>query len=164
VLIPPDFLWGAATAAYQIEGAVSEDGRGPSIWDSFSHTPGRILGGDTGDVSCDHYHRWRDDLEVVSLDTNRRRPMFPGPVLELDRELHAASPVEEAIVAAMERLEAGDAGNAVTQRELVAQVELISGFHRQAVYKTIRRMLISGHNPVALRLMANGRLSLARSR
>jgi beta-glucosidase len=51
---PDGFLWGASTAAYQIEGAVAEDGRGPSIWDTFSHLPGRILGGDNGDIACDH--------------------------------------------------------------------------------------------------------------
>ena len=56
---PAGFLWGAATAAYQIEGAVHEDGRGTSIWDTFSHTPGRVRGGDTGDVACDFYHRYR---------------------------------------------------------------------------------------------------------
>ena len=60
---PADFLWGAATAAYQIEGAVTEDGRGESIWDRFSHTPGMIENGDTGDIACDHYHRWREDLD-----------------------------------------------------------------------------------------------------
>ncbi|GAA1867994.1 GH1 family beta-glucosidase [Asanoa iriomotensis] len=63
---PPGFLWGAATAAYQIEGAAAEDGRTPSIWDTFSHTPGRTVGGDTGDVACDHYHRWRDDVKLMS--------------------------------------------------------------------------------------------------
>jgi beta-glucosidase len=62
---PADFLWGAATAAYQIEGAADEDGRGPSIWDTFSHTPGRVLDGDTGDVADDHYHRWEDDLDLM---------------------------------------------------------------------------------------------------
>ncbi|WP_238017568.1 GH1 family beta-glucosidase [Dactylosporangium sp. AC04546] len=62
---PDGFLWGAATAAYQIEGAVAEDGRGPSIWDTFSHTPGAVLRGDTGDVACDHYHRWREDLDLL---------------------------------------------------------------------------------------------------
>ncbi|MEV4342333.1 GH1 family beta-glucosidase [Streptomyces sp. NPDC049590] len=62
---PPDFLWGAATAAYQIEGAVAEDGRAPSIWDTFSHTPGKIANGDNGDVACDHYHRWREDLGLM---------------------------------------------------------------------------------------------------
>ncbi len=61
-----DFRWGAATAAYQIEGAAREDGRGPSIWDTFSHTPGRVRGGDTGDVATDHYHRWREDVELLS--------------------------------------------------------------------------------------------------
>jgi beta-glucosidase len=59
---PTDFLWGSATAAYQIEGAVAEGGRGPSIWDTFSHTPGRTLNGDTGDVADDHYHRWLSDV------------------------------------------------------------------------------------------------------
>lgn len=62
---PIDFLWGASTAAYQIEGAYNEDGRGESIWDRFSHTPGKIENGDTGDVACDHYHRWREDLRVM---------------------------------------------------------------------------------------------------
>lgn len=63
---PADFAWGVATAAYQIEGAVDEGGRGPSIWDTFSHTPGRVHHGDTGDIACDHYHRWRDDLELIA--------------------------------------------------------------------------------------------------
>ena len=54
---PEDFLWGVSTAAYQIEGAVREDGRGPSIWDTFCHLPGTIANGDTGDIACDHYHR-----------------------------------------------------------------------------------------------------------
>ncbi|MGY1609567.1 MULTISPECIES: GH1 family beta-glucosidase [unclassified Geodermatophilus] len=62
---PPDFVFGAATAAYQIEGAVEEDGRGRSIWDTFSHTPGRVERGDTGDVACDHYHRYRDDVALM---------------------------------------------------------------------------------------------------
>jgi beta-glucosidase len=63
---PADFAWGAATAAYQVEGAADVDGRGPSIWDTFSHTPGRTLDGDTGDVACDHYRRWRDDIELMA--------------------------------------------------------------------------------------------------
>jgi len=63
---PPDFCWGAATAAYQIEGGVDEGGRGRSIWDTFSHTPGVVLAGDTGDVACDHFHRWRDDVALMS--------------------------------------------------------------------------------------------------
>ena len=54
---PDDFLWGAATAAYQIEGAVKADGRGLTNWDVFSHTPGKVANGDTGDVACDSYHR-----------------------------------------------------------------------------------------------------------
>ncbi len=59
------FLWGAATASYQIEGAWNEDGKGESIWDRFSHTPGRVHNGDTGDVACDHYHRWREDIALM---------------------------------------------------------------------------------------------------
>ncbi len=62
---PPDFLWGAATSAYQIEGAWNEDGRGESIWDRFCHTPGNVFDGDTGDVACDHYHRWREDVALM---------------------------------------------------------------------------------------------------
>jgi beta-glucosidase len=62
---PSNFMWGAATAAYQIEGAWNEDGRGESIWDRFSHTPGRIEHGHTGDVACDHYHRWREDIGLM---------------------------------------------------------------------------------------------------
>jgi len=59
------FWWGTATASYQIEGAVHEGGRQPSIWDSFSHTPGRVAGGDTGDVACDHFHRYADDVALM---------------------------------------------------------------------------------------------------
>ncbi len=65
VRIPEYFLWGVATSSYQIEGAAAEDGRGPSIWDTFSHTPGKVAGGDSGDVACDHYHRWEEDLDLV---------------------------------------------------------------------------------------------------
>jgi beta-glucosidase len=64
--LPAGFVWGAATAAYQIEGASTEDGRGPSIWDTFSHTPGRIRGGGTGDVAVDHYHRWPEDVALMA--------------------------------------------------------------------------------------------------
>src|ERR1700689_5153722 len=62
---PDGFLWGAATAAYQIEGAPDVDGKGPSIWDTFSHTPGKTFHGDTGDVACDSYHRYPDDIEML---------------------------------------------------------------------------------------------------
>jgi beta-glucosidase len=66
VLWHKDFLIGAATAAYQIEGAIDEDGRLPSIWDTFSATPGKTLAGDTGDIACDHYHRWPRDVELLA--------------------------------------------------------------------------------------------------
>jgi beta-glucosidase len=61
-----EFVWGAATAAYQIEGAAQEDGRVPSIWDTYSRAPGRVLNGETGDVATDHYHRWPEDVETMS--------------------------------------------------------------------------------------------------
>jgi beta-glucosidase len=63
---PPDFVWGTATASYQIEGGVRDDGRGESIWDRFSHTPGKVHAGDTGDVACDHYHRWSEDVALMA--------------------------------------------------------------------------------------------------
>ncbi len=75
-----DFIFGSATASYQIEGAVSEDGRLPSIWDTFSHAPGRTVGGDTGDVACDSYHRWEADLDLIAsygLDAYRFSIAWP---------------------------------------------------------------------------------------
>jgi beta-glucosidase len=63
---PANFVWGASTSNYQIEGAVGADGRGKSIWDVFSHTPGAVKDGDTGDVACDHYHRWREDIDLLA--------------------------------------------------------------------------------------------------
>ncbi|MER6037102.1 GH1 family beta-glucosidase [Streptomyces sp. NPDC001835] len=78
--LPHDFLWGTATAAYQIEGAVDEDGRAPSIWDTFSHTPGKIANDDNGDVACDHYHRWREDIALMRrLGTNAYRLSIAWP-------------------------------------------------------------------------------------
>src|SRR3982751_3885577 len=62
---PDGFMVGVSTSAYQIEGAVAEDGRVPSIWDTFVHTPGKVNNGDTGDVACDHYHRWPEDLALL---------------------------------------------------------------------------------------------------
>ena len=63
---PDGFVWGAATAAYQIEGAARDDNRGPSIWDTFSRRPGAVHAGHTGDVACDHYHRYRDDVALMA--------------------------------------------------------------------------------------------------
>jgi beta-glucosidase len=87
---PEGFTWGASTAAYQIEGAVAEDGRGTSVWDTFSHTPGKVRGGDTGDVACDSYHRYREDVALLasmgltsyrfSISWPRIQPGGRGPV------------------------------------------------------------------------------------
>ena len=65
VSFPKDFVWGSATSAYQVEGGAREDGRGESIWDRFASVPGNIEDGSTGDVACDHYHRWREDLDLL---------------------------------------------------------------------------------------------------
>jgi beta-glucosidase len=89
IKFPADFIWGTATAAYQIEGAVAEDGRTPSIWDTFSHTPGKTINGETGDTACDHYHRLEEDLDLIadvvqhyrfSISWTRILPQGTGPV------------------------------------------------------------------------------------
>ena len=92
LIFPADFVWGGATAAYQIEGAFEEGGRGPSIWDTFSHTPGRTADGDTGGVAIDHFHRYRDDVAVVaglglkayrfSVSWPRIQPGGTGPAVQ----------------------------------------------------------------------------------
>jgi beta-glucosidase len=82
VRFPDGFLWGAATSAYQIEGAVDLDGRGRSIWDTFTHEPGRIDGGGTGDIACDHYRRWQQDIDLlVELRANAYRFSLAWPRL-----------------------------------------------------------------------------------
>ncbi|MBC7665123.1 MAG: beta-glucosidase [Caulobacter sp.] len=83
-----DFAWGVATSAYQIEGGATADGRGPSIWDTFSHLPGKTVRGETGDVACDHYHRWPEDVALMadlgvdayrfSLSWSRVQPLGHG--------------------------------------------------------------------------------------
>lgn len=95
---PDDFVWGAATAAYQIEGATDADGRAPSIWDTFSHTPGRTRDGATGDIACDHYHRWEEDVRLMqalglrayrfSVAWSRVLPQGVGPPNERGLEFY----------------------------------------------------------------------------
>ncbi|MFG1741445.1 GH1 family beta-glucosidase [Micromonospora chalcea] len=90
VRFPEGFVWGGATAAYQIEGAARDYGRGPSIWDTFSRTPGAVFAGHTGDVACDHYHRYAEDVALMaelglrayrfSVSWPRVRPDGTGPV------------------------------------------------------------------------------------
>jgi beta-glucosidase len=65
IAFPEDFVWGCASSAYQVEGAWNEDGKGPSIWDTFVHIPGRIVKGETGDITVDHYHRYKDDVALM---------------------------------------------------------------------------------------------------
>lgn len=65
LIFPPGFVWGSATSAYQVEGAAQEDGRGESIWDRFCNTPGKVKDGSSGNVACDHYHRWPEDIELM---------------------------------------------------------------------------------------------------
>ncbi|MFF2521288.1 GH1 family beta-glucosidase [Streptomyces liangshanensis] len=98
---PAGFLWGTATAAYQIEGAAQDDGRTPSIWDVYSRTPGKVRNGDTGDIATDHYHRWREDIDIMaglgvgayrfSVSWSRVQPGGRGPAsakgLDFYREL-----------------------------------------------------------------------------
>ena len=82
---PPEFVWGAATAAYQIEGAADADGRGESIWDRFCRTPGKVANGDTGDRACDHYHRWPEDLDLMaSLGVGAYRFSIAWPRIQPD--------------------------------------------------------------------------------
>ncbi|MBT2403135.1 MULTISPECIES: GH1 family beta-glucosidase [unclassified Streptomyces] len=97
---PPGFLWGAATAAYQVEGAAAEDGRTPSIWDTFSHTPGKIFQGHNGDVAVDHYHRFRDDVRMMadlgltayrfSVSWSRVQPTGRGPAVQRGLDFYRA--------------------------------------------------------------------------
>jgi beta-glucosidase len=82
---PEGFVWGAATASYQIEGAVAEGGRRPSIWDTFAHTPGKVFGGDTGDVADDHYHRYDQDVALLAdLGATHYRFSLAWPRLQPD--------------------------------------------------------------------------------
>lgn len=80
---PSDFVWGVSTAAYQIEGAVNEDGRGPSSWDAFTALPGRVVNGDTGAIACDHYHRYPEDIRLMqNLGVDSYRFSFSWPRIQ----------------------------------------------------------------------------------
>jgi len=82
---PKDFLWGVATAAYQVEGAWNVDGKGESIWDRFSHTVGKVKGADTGDVACDSYHRYKEDIEIAKkLNVKSYRFSVSWPRIQAD--------------------------------------------------------------------------------
>jgi beta-glucosidase len=105
---PDGFLWGAATSAYQIEGATTEDGRGPSIWDTFCRIPGATRAGETGDVAVDHYHRYRDDVALMaelglrayrfSIAWPRIQPTGEGPPLQAGLDFYRS--LTEAILEA----------------------------------------------------------------
>ncbi|MFI9626700.1 GH1 family beta-glucosidase [Streptomyces sp. NPDC052042] len=97
---PRGFLWGSATSAYQVEGAVAEGGRTPSIWDTFSHTPGKVHDGETGDVAVDHYHRYQDDVALMkrlgltayrfSVSWSRVQPTGRGPAVQRGLDFYRA--------------------------------------------------------------------------
>ncbi|WP_432752424.1 GH1 family beta-glucosidase [Streptomyces sp. JL2001] len=99
-LFPAGFRWGSATAAYQIEGAAAEDGRTPSIWDTFSRLPGKVRNGDTGDIAADHYHRVREDVALMkavgltdyrfSLAWPRIQPTGRGPAVQKGLDFYRA--------------------------------------------------------------------------
>jgi beta-glucosidase len=83
IVFPKAFYWGTATASYQIEGAWDEDGKGESVWDRFAHTPGKIKNGDTGDVACDSYHRWREDIALMhAMNLNSYRFSISWPRIQ----------------------------------------------------------------------------------
>ncbi|MGO4748691.1 family 1 glycosylhydrolase, partial [Streptomyces sp. 2MCAF27] len=108
---PPGFLWGSAAASYQVEGAAQEDGRTPSIWDTFSHTPGKTLGGDTGDIAIDQYHRFRDDVRLMSdlgmgayrfsVSWSRVQPTGRGPAVQRGLDFYR-SLVDELLAAGIQ--------------------------------------------------------------
>ena len=83
ITFPKNFFWGTATAAYQIEGAWKEDGKGESVWDHFAHTPGKIKNGDNGDVACDSYHRWQEDIALMrAMNLNSYRFSISWPRIQ----------------------------------------------------------------------------------
>lgn len=88
---PQDFRWGTATASYQIEGAAQEGGRGVSIWDTFARTPGKVFNGDNGDVACDSYHRYEEDIELMKklgINTYRFSIAWPRIIPDGDGEIN----------------------------------------------------------------------------
>jgi beta-glucosidase len=108
---PADFVWGAATASYQIEGAAQEDGRGESVWDRFAATPGKVRNGDSGEIACDFYHRHRDDIALMrelgldafrfSISWPRVLPAGRGPVNEVGLDFYDRL-VDELLAAGIE--------------------------------------------------------------
>lgn len=101
LVFPDGFIFGSATASYQVEGAAQEDGRGPSIWDTFSHTPGKVWNGDTGDIAADHYHRLDEDLDLMkSLGLHSYRFSIAWPRIQAN----GRGPANPAGVAFYERL------------------------------------------------------------
>ena len=113
---PRDFIWGAASASYQTEGGAFEDGKGPSIWDVFSHEPGRIADGHTGDTACDGYHRFEEDLDLLqrlAIPNYRFSVSWPRVFPE------GTGRINEAGLAYYERLIDGCLARGITMDELL---------------------------------------------
>ena len=104
-IFPPNFVWGVATAAPQIEGAAFEDGKGESVWDRFSRIPGKILKGDTLDEACDHYHRFREDFALMrSLGVRNYRLSLAWPASTRRGTARSIRRVSTSITASLTRL------------------------------------------------------------
>ena len=93
---PDGFHWGTATSSYQIEGAWDADGKGESIWDRFTHTPGHVRNGDTGDVACDHYRRYREDVALIrEMNLGSYRFSIAWPRIQPDGAVHDFAILEQ---------------------------------------------------------------------
>ncbi len=110
---PKDFRWGCATAAYQIEGAVKEDGRGPTNWDVFSHTPGKVFGNQNGDVATDSYHRYAEDTQLLKKLGRQHLQNVDRLVADFSRRAGTAEPEGRRPLQARRRRSAGERHRAV---------------------------------------------------
>ena len=152
---PPDFVWGMATASYQIEGAITEDGRTPSIWDTFSRIPGAVLNGDTGEVACDHYHRMASDVDLLAdLGATSYRFSVAWPRVRPD-----AGPVNAAGLAFYDRLvdKLLELGFEQDQIFGVGQGFRLNGAIKGLERRLMQRTLVHGDQPIMRWCMGNAK-------